>query len=164
MAAITLNTADAGKAIRFLEDVTITNQVPNSTAVQRAIRVPEWANRLTFYIFYDSGTGTTPTFDFVAGIPDFGDAASLLAPTDATDALLGNQLWDGITQVTGAGPYVITVNVAPDLTADDTGSATASCNYDVRAQLPPVIYYTYTTGGTSDTEDYRFRIVAHFKP
>lgn len=164
MTAITVNETDKRKAIRFLEDVTITNQTENTTVVKKAVRVPQWANRATFYIFYDSAGGSTPLFDFVVGVPDFGDFANFLAPTDDTDALLGNQAWDGITQITGTGPYVITINIGPDLTADDTGPANASCTYDIRATLPPILYYTYTTDGTTDDEDYAFRIVVHFKP
>lgn len=164
MAAITMNTTDNTKALRFLEDVTITNQTANSTAVTKGVRVPGWATKVIFYIFFDSSAGTSPLFDFVLGMPDFGDATTFAAPTDATDlATLGNAAWNGITQVTGNGPYVIVVEVGPDVTDDDTGSATASCYYGVKCELPPVITYTYTTDGTTDDEDYRFRIVAHFK-
>jgi hypothetical protein len=162
MAALTENTNDARKAIRHLEDVTITNG-SGAGAKTRFIRVPEWANRVTFYLFNDVMTGTTPLLDFVVGVPDFGGATKFAAPTDDTDALLGDQSWNGITQVTAAGPSLITVNIGPDLTADDTGSATASCNYDVRATLPPVLYYTITTDATTGDEDYAHRLVAHFK-
>ena len=60
MAAITMNTNQAGKAIRFLEDVTITNQTANSTAVTRGVRVPSWASHLSLYIFMDTMGGTRP--------------------------------------------------------------------------------------------------------
>lgn len=163
MAAITLNMADHSKAIRFLESVVITNQVPNSTAVTKAVRVPQWAKYASFYIYYDSATGNTPLFDFTLGVPDFGSAANLAAPTDDNVGALGNAEWNGITQLTGGGPYLIAVHVGPDYTDDDTGSATADSTYVVKATLPPVLTYTYTTDGTSDDEDYAFRIVAHFK-
>ena len=165
MAAITMNTADYPKALRFLEDVTITNQTANSTAVTKGVRVPPWASHASFYIFYDSAAGTSPLFDFVMGVPDFGDATTYATPTDATDAaaVIGNADWNGITQVTGTGPYIIAVHLGPDVTDDDTGSATASCTYGVKCVLPPVLTYTYTTDGTTDDEDYRFRIVVQFK-
>lgn len=165
MAAITMNTNDPGKAVRFLEDVTITNQTANTTAVTKGVRVPDWASSMALYIFFDSSGGTTPLFDFKLGVPDIGAFAQLGIPTDATDvATMGDQAWDGITQVTGAGPYVKVINVGPTVTADDTGSATASDTYAVNASLPPVFTYTYTTDGTTDDEDYRFRLVCVFKP
>lgn len=165
MAAVTKNTNQQGRTVRFLEDVTITNQTAASTAVTKAVRVPHFAKSASFYIFYDSSGGTTPTFDFVLGMPDFGDTTAFDVPTDATDiATLGNAAWNGITQVTGAGPYVIDVHVGPDFTDDDTGAAAASCSYFVKAVLPPWITYTYTTTDAADDADYRFRIVAVFRP
>jgi hypothetical protein len=114
-----------------------------------------------FYIFYDSGTGTSPLFDFTLGVPDFGDANTI---TDGTDAsTVGNGAWNGITQVTGAGPYQIVVEVGPDVTDDDTGSATASCWYGVKAELPPYLTYTITIDTTTNDEDYAFRLVAVWK-
>lgn len=166
MAAITMNTNNSRQALRFLENVTITNQSENSTAVKKGVRVPSWANNVTFYIFFDSAGGTSPLFDFSLGIPDFGTETLLGAPTDANDsATLGNAAWNGITQVTGTGPYLIQIHVGPEVTDDDVGSANASCEYGVACNaLPPIITYTYTTDGTTDDEDYAFRIVAHFKP
>ena len=164
MAAITMNTAEIRNGVQFLEDVTITNQTANSTAVTKGVSVPPWATKVIFTIFYDSSAGTSPLFDFVLGVPDWGSRTLLAAPTDATDvATLGNGAWNGITQVTGNGPYQIVVEVGPDVTDDDTGSAAASCWYGVKAELPPVITYTYTTDGTTDDEDYGFRIAAHWK-
>lgn len=163
MAAITMNTAPVrGDGVQFLESVTIVNQTANSTTVTKGVAPPPWAVKGIFYIFYDSAGGTTPLFDFVLGVPDFGtDGAAI---SDATDvATLGNAAWNGITQVTGTGPYQIVVEVGPDVTDDDTGSATASCYYGVKAELPPVLTYSYTTDGTTDDEDYTFRIVAHWK-
>lgn len=162
MAAITMNSATVNNMnLQFLENVTITNQVANSTAVTKGVSVPPWATKVLFYIFFDSAGGTTPLFDFVLGVPDFGTEGAV---TDATDvASLGNAAWNGITQVTGTGPYQIVVEVGPDVTDDDTGSATASCWYGVKAELPPFITYTYTTDGTTDDEDYGFRLVAQWK-
>jgi hypothetical protein len=163
MAAITMNTAPVKSGgIQYLEDVTITNQTADSTAVTKGVAVPPWASKVVFYIFYDSSGGTSPLFDFTLGMPDWGtDGAAF---TDNTDlSALGNAAWNGITQITGNGPYVIVVEVGPDVTDDDTGSAAASCYYGVRCDLPPVLTYTYTTDGTSDDEDYAFRIAAHWK-
>jgi hypothetical protein len=162
-----MNTAPIGnvppaRGVQFLENVTITNQTANSTAVTKGLYVPDWATKVVFTIFFDSSAGTSPLFDFVLGVPDFG---TIDAITDGTDvATLGNAAWNGITQVTGNGPYQIIVEVGPDVTDDDTGSATASCYYGVKAELPPVITYTYTTDGTTDDEDYAFRIVANWRP
>lgn len=162
MALVTMNTAPVKSGgIQFLESVTITNQTANSTAVTKGVGVPPWATKGIFYIFFDSSAGTSPLFDFVLGMPDWGTEGTV---TDGTDmSTLGNAAWNGITQVTGTGPYVIVVEVGPDVTDDDTGSATASCYYGVKCELPPVITYTYTTDGTTDDEDYAFRIVAHWK-
>jgi len=164
MAAITMNTAEIRNGTQFLDSVTITNQTANSTAVVQGVSVPPWATKAIFTIFYDSSGGSSPLFDFTLGVPDWGSRVLQLAPTDATDvASVGNAAWNGITQVTGAGPYQIVVEVGPDVTDDDTGSATASCWYGVKAELPPVLTYTYTTDGTTDDEDYAFRIACQWK-
>lgn len=160
MAALTINSADQDKSVRLLENVTITNQTANSTAVTKAVRVPAGARSVTFYLFLASTGGTTPLFDFVVGVPDF----STGSPTDDTDAAIGNAAWNGITQVTGAGPYQIVVEIGPEVTDDDTGSATASSYYGVKQNtLPPWLSYTYTTDGTTDDEDYAFKLLAVFK-
>ncbi len=166
MAAVTINSAAVSPdGIQFLEDVTITDQTAASTAVTKAVRVPNWATKLLLHLFHDSQGGTTPTFDFVLGVPDWGSTALLAAPSDATDvASLGNAAWNGITQVTGTGAYQIVVEVGPDVTDDDTGSASASCWYGVKAELPPWITYTYTTTDSADDADYRFRLAAQWKP
>ena len=159
-----MNTAEIRNGVQFLEDVTITNQTANSTAVTKGVSVPPWATKVLFHIFFDSAAGTTPLFDFVLGVPDWGSRTLLAAPTDATDiATLGNAAWNGITQVTGTGPYQIVVEVGPDVTDDDTGSATASCYYGIKCELPPVITYTYTTADGGDDCDYTFRLAAHWK-
>jgi hypothetical protein len=164
MAAITMNNPAIRNGVQFLESVVITNQTANSTAVTKGVYVPAWASKVIFTIFFDSSGGTSPLFDFVLGVPDWGSETLLASPTDATDvATLGNGAWNGITQVTGNGPYQIVVEAGPDVVDDDTGSATASCWYGVHCELPPVITYTYTTDGTTDDEDYTFRIVAQWK-
>lgn len=164
MAAVTKNTTDAGRSTRFLEAVTITNQTAASTAVTKAVKVPASAKSMSLYLFVDAMGGTTPTLDFTLGMPDFGTEAKYAAPTDDTDlASLGNAAWNGITQVTAAGPSVIDIHVGPDFTDDDTGSATASCSYFVKAVLPPWITYTYTTTDAADDADYTFRLVAVFR-
>lgn len=164
MAAITMNTAEIRNGVQFLESRAITNQA-STAATTKGVSVPPWATKVLFHIFYDSAGGTSPLFDFVLGVPDWGSTTLIAAPTDATDvATLGNAAWNGITQVTGTGAYQIVVEVGPDVTDDDTGSATASCWYGVKAELPPVITYTYTLDGSSADEDYTFRIVAQWKP
>lgn len=165
MAAITMNTAPITNGVQFLESNVITNQTANSTAVTKGVSVPAWASKVVFTIFFDSAGGTSPLFDFVLGTPDWGSLTLLASPTDATDqaATFGNGAWNGITQVTGTGPYQIVVEVGPDVTDDDTGSATATCYYGVKGELPPVLTYTYTTDGTTDDEDYTFRLAANWK-
>jgi hypothetical protein len=161
MAAITMNTATIQnsppyRGVQFLENVTVTNGsgLTGGDTATTGLYVPDWATKVIFYIFYDSAAGTSPLFDFVLGVPDFG--------TDV--ATLGNAAWNGITQVTGAGPYQIVVEVGPDVTDDDTGSASASCYYGIKAELPPVITYKITIDTTTNDEDYGFRILAHWKP
>jgi hypothetical protein len=172
MAAITMNTAAIGvtppyRGVQFLEDVTVTNGVGmggTGDVMTKGLYVPDWATKVIFYIFHDSQAGTSPLMDFGLGVPDFGDATALGAPTDATDvATLGNAAWNGITQLTGTGAYQVVIEVGPDVTDDDTGSASASCYYGVKCELPPVITYTITLDSTTNDEDYRFRILAHWK-
>jgi len=166
MAAVTINSADVSlDGIQFLEDVTITNQTAASTAVTKAVRVPRWATNALFFLNNDSQAGTTHTLDFTIGVPDWGSAAKLLAPTDDGDiASLGNAAWNGITAVTAVGAIVVVIEVGPEGTDDDTGSATASCWYGVKAVLPPWITYTYTTTDTADDADYAFRLAVQWKP
>lgn len=168
MAAISMKTGDANEVrsgLQFLESISVTNGVGiGGDAVTYGVSVPAWATKAVFTIFYDAGAGTSPLFDFVLGEPDWGSETLLASPTDATDvASLGNAAWNGITQITGTGPYVIKIDVGPGVTDDDTGSATASCSYGVACELPPVITYTYTTDGTTDDEDYAFRIAVQWK-
>jgi hypothetical protein len=160
-----MNTNNGRQGLRFLESVSILNQVAASTAVTKGVRVPAWANNMVIFIFFDAAAGTGKGFDFSLGIPDFGSETLLGAPTDANDvATFGDAAWDGITRVTGAGPYVIRIAVGPEVADDDTGSATASCEYGVKcAALPPVFTYTYTTLDGGDDCDYTFRVVVQFK-
>ncbi len=163
MAAITMNEARiTDDNLQYLEAVTVTNgSGMGGDTKTRGLRVPAWATKAIFYIFYDSSAGTSPLFDFVLGVPDFGTANTI---TDGTDiATLGNAAWNGITQVTGTGAYQIVVEVGPDVTDDDTGSATASCWYGVKAELPPYITYTMTIDTTTNDEDYAFRLVVQWK-
>jgi hypothetical protein len=163
MASHTMNTADIDHMnLQFLESISVTNGAGmGGDTLQKAVAVPVWATKVVFYIFYDAAAGTSPLFDFVLGLPDFGTSGAV---TDGTDVgTLGNAAWNGITQVTGAGPYVIAVEVGPDVTDDDTGSATASCYYGVKAELPPFITYLITIDTTTNDEDYAFRLVAHWK-
>jgi hypothetical protein len=165
MAAVTVNTAELRRGIQFLESVSVTDGVGmGGDAKTRAVSVPEWATKAIFYIFYDAAAGTSPLFDFTLGVPDWGSRTLLAEPTDATDvSTLGNAAWNGITQVTGAGPYQIVVEVGPDVTDDDTGSASASCWYGVKAELPPIITYTMTIDTTTNDEDYTIRLAVQWK-
>ena len=163
MAAITMNEARiTDDNLQYLESVTVTNgSGMGGDSKVRGVRVPYWATKVLFYIFYDSAAGTTPLFDFTLGVPDFGTANTITDGTDASS--VGNAAWNGITQVTGAGPYQIVVEVGPDVTDDDTGSASASCWYSVKAELPPYLTYTLTIDTTTNDEDYAFRLVAVWK-
>ncbi len=169
MAAVTMKTGDASEVrsgIQFLESISIVNGTGmGGDAVTYGVSVPAWATKAVFTIFYDAGAGTSPLFDFTLGTPDWGSRTLMAAPTDATDvaATLGNAAWNGITQVTGAGPYQIVVEVGPDVTDDDTGSATASCYYGVKCELPPVITYTITIDTTTNDEDYTIRLAVMWR-
>lgn len=58
MAAITMNSAVLQpRGVQFLENVTITNQSENSTAVTKGLSVPDWARKVIFTIFFDSSGG-----------------------------------------------------------------------------------------------------------
>jgi hypothetical protein len=163
MAAITINTTDANRMTRFLESQVITNQSGVVTRT-RAVKVPGQARSVSFYLYIDSQTGTTPTLDFKLLVPDFGSGALFFAPDDVNVALLAD--FAGITQVTGAGPYCQTIDVGPDVTgiADDvTGAAAADARMAVNTLLPPWLVYQVITDGTTTDEDYTYRLVAHFR-
>lgn len=156
MAQITMNTTDSPRANRLLETVAIVDQTANSTAVTKGVHVPDWATSCCWLLNVTNMGGTTPLIDFkLEGIDPWTLTTTHVWP-------LGD--WDGITQLTtnGSTPKVA-IDVGPNITADDTGSATASCRYGVNASLPPVIVYTYTTDGTTDDEDYDFTISVFFK-
>jgi hypothetical protein len=163
MAAVTINTADAGRGYRLLETVTITDQAAASTAVRKAVKVPGWAESCTFFVLVRSMAGTTPLFDFKLEVPDIFTDAKFAAPDDGALSDLGG--WDGITQLTAAAsPVLILVDVGPEIAADDSGSATASCRYGVNASLTPWIAYKYTTAGNGAAkEDYAFDIAVQFR-
>jgi hypothetical protein len=152
--------------VQRLENITVTNGVgliagQTIDTFTKGVFVPAWATKAVFTIFYDSATGTSPLFDFVLGVADWGTEGTF---TDATDvASFGDAAWNGITQVTGAGPYQIAVEVGPDVTDDDTGSATASCWYKVKGELPPVLTYTMTIDTTTNDEDYGIRLAVMWR-
>ena len=165
MTALTENTANSYEAYRSLASISIANQSAASTAVTRWVKVPTWANQVTFLLWVDAMTGTAPLLDFTVrypdlyGYPDDGVFASATVP--------GIAGWNGITQVTAATLTVYTIDIGPSVTGiadDDTGSATASSHYAINAVLPPALAYTYTTaGGGASPEDYTFRIACHFR-
>lgn len=150
--AVTFATPYGGTAAtQWLEAQTITNQSEDTRVWARAVTVPGWAHSGTFFLNVTAMAGDTPLLDFKLETVD---------PINLTSvAPLGD--WDGITQKTGSAA-LITVEIGPRITADDTGSATASCRYGVNATLPPVILYTITTDGTTNTEDYTFTLAVHW--
>lgn len=163
MAAITVLTPSPGGPHGGLyETIAIVNQTAASTAVSKAIAVPEWARYCTFVVEMTTVAGTSPTFDFTVRGYD-GAANSFGAPDDGFLYLLGAG-WDGITQQTGA--KTATIHIGPDIATDDTGSATASDAYGVGAPLPiGFLVYTYTTTDATDADDtdYSGTITAYFR-
>lgn len=149
-----------GASAQQLEVIAITNQTANSTAVTKAIRVPVWANYATFVIDNLTMGGTSPLFDFVIGAVNI-TASSTGTPDSDDQVQLGG--WDGITQKTAASATNTTIDIGPLITVDDTGSATASDRYGVQAVLPEWLFYTYTTDGTTDDEDYSGTISVYWK-
>ena len=142
----------------LLETIAILNQTANSTAVTKAIAPPTWAQYATFVVDGLTMGGTSPLFDFIIG----GVNIAVTQPPDDGDLIpLGG--WDGITQKTAATDTTTTIDIGPNVTTDDTGSATASDHYGITAVLPPWLYYTYTTDGTTDDEDYDATISVFFR-
>jgi hypothetical protein len=155
MAALTV--VGTGKAQELLETIAILNQAAASTAVSKALAVPGWARYATFVVDLTVITGTTPLFDFVVK-----GVNSLLAFPDGDNLFVLGAGWDGVTQKTGASAS--TIHIGPDITTDDTGSATADDAYGVGAVLPPWLVYTYTTaGGGVSPEDYNATISVFFR-
>jgi hypothetical protein len=156
MAAITA-IAPNNQQHQLLESISITNQTANSTAVSKAVAVPQWARYATFIVDLTAVGGTTPLFDFtVQGV----NITSTAVPDSDNLFVLGAG-WDGITQKTAAS--CTTIHIGPDITTDDTGSATADDASGVGAVLPPWLVYTYTTDGTTDDEDYTATISVYFR-
>ena len=156
MAAIT-QIDMAGRDHKLVETIAITNQTANSTTVSKAIAVPVWAGHATVVISGLTLAGTTPLFDFIL---KGANVAKTNPPDDAALYDLGG--WDGITQKTAAAGTVTTIDIGPDVVADDTGSATLSDRYGVSAVLPRFLVYQYTTDGTTDDEDYAGDISVYF--
>lgn len=161
MAAITENTNQQGKAVRFLENVTITDQAAASTTVRKFVRVPSWARFATLYLFHQSAGGTAPSLNILLEVPDIKTVALLSAPDDGLLLTLGNF---SFTAITGTGPYVQQIHMGPGIADDNTGSATADASYGIDANLPPLLAYAYVTAGAGVAlEDYTFQLVLHFR-
>lgn len=159
MAAITENTNQQGKAVRYLFDVSITNQTPTATT-RNFVRTPPWAKYATLYLFHTSQAGTTPLLDILVEVPDFSTAALLTAPDNGNVGTLGNF---APTQITGTGAFQQQVHMGPGVIDDNTGSATADASYGINCVLPPVISFGYTVDGTTGDEDYAFLVVVHYR-
>lgn len=155
MAAISLHSTYDWDAYALLEDQTITNAAATAS-IQKAIRVPQWAHYAQFLFVVSSMGGNTPLLDFIVqGVNPYN--------LDTTHLFnLGD--WDGITQLTSAAAVVVVaLDIGPTYTADDTGSATASCRYAVQSMLPPVLVYKVTYDGTTTDEDYTFTLSVSFR-
>jgi hypothetical protein len=157
MAAIT-KIAPNNQQHQKLETVAIVDQAAASTAVSKAVAVPQWARYATFVVDITTMTGTAPLFDFtVRGV----NVADTALPDDGDLYVLGAG-WDGITQKTAAS--TTTIHIGPDITTDDTGSATADDAYGVGAVLQPWLVYTYTTAGNGvSAEDYDATISVYWR-
>ena len=150
----TLNSQGAA-AYTLLENQAITNQTANSATIVKAFSPPRWAQSMIMYLNITSMGGTSPLLDFKLEAVDPGDFdTSAVSP-------LGD--WDGITQKTAATNSLEVIEVGPEVVTDDTGSATASGRYGVRAILPTWVMYTITTDGTTDDEDYTFTLGVEFQ-
>ena len=155
MAVFTVNTDYEPEATRLLESLALTNVAATAT-VTKAVKVPSWAHSCAFLLNVTVMTGTSPLLDFaLKGVDPF--------TLDTTHVWnLGD--WDGITQLTAAAaPVLVCVDVGPEIVADDTGSATASCRYGVMASLPPYIVYSITYDGTTHDEDYTATLEVFFR-
>jgi hypothetical protein len=160
MATYTINENDKGEAVRYLEAIAYVN---TQTDVSKAVKVPGWAKYLSLYLFIEALAGTTPTVDFSLWVPDISTEAKFKAPTDDNEAKLAD--FAGITQVTGAGPYLQTIDIGPGVTgiADDaTGGAAADARMAINTILPPWLVYKLEFGADAD-EDYDLQLVAQFR-
>ena len=149
----------AGQSYKKLETIAILNQTANSASVYKAVEVPRWARRATMVVSGLTMTGTSPLFDFIL----YGANVAVTQPPD-DGALYDLGGWDGITQKTAATATTTVIDIGPEVTADDTGSATASDRYGIQAALPAWLVYKYTTDGTTDDEDYDAVISVYFFP
>lgn len=155
MAALTYVTGADFTGHGLLESISITNQTAASTAVTKAVAVPAWARYATFIVDLTAMGGTSPTFDFVVK-----GVNTELGVADGDNLFVLGAGWDGITQKTAAS--CATIHIGPDITTDDTGSATADDAYGVGAPLPKVLAYTYTTTDSADDADYTATISVIF--
>lgn len=139
-----------------LEQWEETNYDGDGAFATKAVPVPYWATTAMFYLSNVLVAGTTGTVDFTLKTldPILFDSTTGVAP-------LGD--WDGITQVTNTTNQLITIEIGPEITADDTGSATASCRYGVRAVLPRWILYTLTFDSGTEDEDYTGHLAVEFR-
>lgn len=157
MAAPTIKTINSQgvQAYTVLETWAHTNYT-SDTPTTGAFAPPPWASHMLMYLNNDVVAGTSGLVDFKLEVvnPNNFDVAEGVAA-------LGD--WDGITQVTNTTNQLILIEVGPDVTADDTGSATASCRYGVRAVLPRWIYYTLTFDSTTEDEDYTGSLCVEFR-
>ena len=143
---------------KLLETIAVTD-ASATTSVTKAVLVPQWAQNATIVIGTLTMGGTSPLFDFfLYGVDTMGGAT---APDDGDLYALGG--WDGITQKTAAAGTFTAIDIGPNLTADDTGSATATDRYGVQSMLPYVLAYKYTYDGTTHDEDYSGTISIYFK-
>jgi hypothetical protein len=142
--------------VTVLEEWEITDGVGFTTPAVKAFSPPTWATDMVVYLHNTLVAGTTDTVDFKMEVVD---PVNFDVATGTTP--LGD--WDGITQVTSTTNQLITIEVGPDVTADDTGSATASCRYGVRAVLPKWVLYTLTFNVGDLDEDYTGHLAVEFK-
>jgi hypothetical protein len=159
MAAITELTPSPGsKPGGLYESIAIVN-LADTSVVSKAIRTPSFARYVTFLVDLTAVGGTAPKFDFV--VLGYNPAANSFAAPD--DGFLFSLGWDGITQKTAASQA--TVVIGPDITTDDTGSATADDFYGVNTVLPDWLVYKYTLDGAAvgDDQDYTATISAFFR-
>jgi hypothetical protein len=153
---VTRINAEAAGAYTVLETWAETNYTTNGAHATKAFSPPAWARWMVMYLNNDVVAGTSGTVDFKLEVvnPNNFDTAEGVSP-------LGD--WDGITQVTNTTNQQIVIEVGPEVTTDDTGSATASCRYGVRAVLPRWIYYTLTFDSGTEDEDYTGSLAVEFK-